>query len=162
MQDEGPFEHEPPPTEEEIAAARALADALDGKADPAPGSLADLARAAQASVREQPPLARAVITRSIDEGLARRRRTRARVALSAFAAAAIAIAGFFALRPTADRPAPTTEGELALPALLSPPQAPLREGERTSERTDRLARLASADWLAAEVATARAGVSEAP
>jgi hypothetical protein len=103
-----------------------------------------------------------VISRSIDEGLSRRRRTRVRVALSAFAAAAIAIAGFFALQPTADRPAPTTEGELAVPALLSPPQAPLREGERTSERTDRLARLASADWLAAEVAAARASVSEAP
>jgi hypothetical protein len=162
MQDEGPFEDEAPPTEEEIAAARALAAAIDGEADPPPGSLAELARAARASVRDEPPLAREVISRSIDEGLARRRRARARVALGAFAAAAIAIAGFVALQPTVDRPPPPTAGELALPALLSPPQVPLREGERTSERSDRLARLASADWLAAEVAAARADGSEAP
>ena len=167
MQDEGPFHDEPPPTEDELAAARTLAAALDGEAEPAPGSLAELARAARASASSasatsEPPLSLALVSRAIDEGLARRRRTRARVAVTAFAAAALAIAGLVTLGPSADLEAPQTEAGAALPTLTSAPQAPLPEGERTSERVDRLARLASADWLAAELAVARSEGEEAP
>jgi hypothetical protein len=161
MQDEGPFHDEPPPTEEELAAARALAAALDGETEPAPGSLAELARAARASASSasatrEPPLSRAVVSRAIDEGLSRRRRTRTRAALAAFAAAALAVAGFVGLSPMADHATPQPVQALTLPALSVPRERPLTDTERTSDRADRLARLASADWLAAELAVARA------
>jgi hypothetical protein len=156
MQDEGPFSDEAPPTEEELAAARALAAELDGAGDPARGSLAELARAARATTRDEAPLSADVVRRGVEAGLAKKRTAQRRVAFVSFAAAAIALIGFvtlaspFASRDVveSDRPSPTV-GPLELTRL---PRAPFPEGQRTSDRIDRMARLASEDWLADQLA----------
>lgn len=161
MQDEGPFSDEAPPTEEEIAAARALAAELDRARDPSRGSLGELARAARATVRDEEPLSADVVRRGVESGLAKKRSAQRRVAFVSFAAAAIALIGFVALAsPFASRdvvesdlPRPTV-GALELTRL---PSAPFPEGQRTSDRLDRMARLASEDWLAEQIAQDREG-----
>ncbi len=158
MQDEGPFSDEAPPTEEELAAARALAAELDGARDPSRGSLAELARAARATVRSETPLAADVVRRGIEAGLAKKRGAQRRVALVSFAAAAIALAGFvalanpFASHDVVDRD--LTNVVIESPGLSHLPITPFTEGQRTSDRVDRMARLASEDWLAEQIARA--------
>jgi len=162
MQDQGPFHDEPPPTEEELAAARALADELDGARPPSRGSLAETALAARAAVRDEPPLDRAIVRRGVDEGLARRRRTSRAVAFTALAAAAIAVAGLvimqgagiLQLAGSGGSAGPTTSPPIAAPALTALRIEPFPDGQRTSERVDRMARLAASDWWADEVAAA--------
>lgn len=156
MQDEGPFSDEAPPTEEEIAAARALAAELDGARDPSRGSLGELARAARATVRDEESLSADVVRRGVEAGLTKKRSAQRRVAFVSFAAAAIALIGFVALaNPFASRD--VVEPDLAnptvgLPELTRLPSAPFPDGQRTSDRLDRMARLASEDWLADQLA----------
>lgn len=155
MQDEGPFSDEAPPTEEEIAAARALADELDGARDPSRGSLAELARAARATVRDEPALSAGVVHHGVEAGLAKKRGAQRRVALVSFAAAAITLLGFVALaNPFASSDAVVVDAPASL-GLTPLPHTPFTEGQRSSDRVDRMARLAREDWLAAEVARAR-------
>ncbi|MBN8611372.1 MAG: hypothetical protein J0L92_12335 [Deltaproteobacteria bacterium] len=156
MQDEGPFSDEAPPTEEELAAARALAAELDGAGDPTRGSLAELARRARATTHDQPPLSADVVRRGVEAGLAKKRTAQRRVAFVSFAAAAIAVIGFVALASPftsrdvveSDLPSPT----VGPPELTGLPSAPFPDGQRTSDRLDRMARLASEDWLAEQIA----------
>lgn len=161
MQDEGPFSDEAPPTEEELAAARALAAELDGANDPARGSLGELANAARASVRDEPALSLDVVRRGVEAGLAKKRSAQRRVAFVSFAAAAIALIGFVALAsPFASRD--VVESDLPRPTVGPPeltglPSAPFPEGQRASDRVDRMARVASEDWLAEQIAHEREG-----
>jgi hypothetical protein len=146
------FDDDPEPTAEELAAARALAEELDGARAPAPGSLGEVALRVRATVSEQAPLPVRVVSSGVDEGLARRRRVRRRVAFSALAAAAVAVAGFLGTFAVEGPAVPPAAPSLEAPALREVRFAPLPEGERASERVDRLARAASADWLGAALA----------
>ncbi len=162
MQDQGPFHDEPPPTEEELAAARALADELDGARRPSRGSLAETALAARAAVRDEAPLDRSIVRRGVEEGLARRRRASRTVAITAFAAAAIAVAGLVVTQAagvlwlvgSGGSAGATISVPIAAPTLSALRVEPFPEGQRTSERVDRMARLAASDWWTDEVAAA--------
>lgn len=157
MQDQGPFHDEPPPTDDELRAARALADELDGASPPTRGSLAETALIARAASREEPPLDRAIVRRGIEEGSVRRRRSTRVIAFTTFAAAAVALAGLVVTRavwPAAPQAPPITTPPPSL-TVLAP--APFPEGQRTSERVDLMAHLAAGDWIAAQVTAAHAG-----
>jgi len=155
--DEDVWGDEPAPTEEELEAARALAESLERGGAPAPGSLAETALRVRATVASAAPLEPRLVTLGIEEGLARRRRSRRLVAASAFAAAAIALVGV--LGTLAVRRATLSglalEGTVAAPPAMSELRfEAFPEGQRASERVDRMARAASADWLSAELARA--------
>ncbi|MBX7191021.1 MAG: hypothetical protein K1X94_03135 [Sandaracinaceae bacterium] len=169
MQDEGPYADEAPPTEEELREARLLAEALDHRGEPPRGSLAELAQAARATVRDDGHALAGSTERlareGVERGLARRTSTTRRVAFAALAAAAVAVAGFVAFGPSADRgsgPIVATESEVSLPPLSAWPGGRHDDGEPSSARVDRMARLASEDWLAAELAEAQARDTESP
>lgn len=150
---------EPEPTDEELRQAAELARALDGEADPAPGSDAAFATALRASRKLEPklqPIERdRVVTRAMTRGGARAR-TRTGARWLAIAAAAVLTVGLplgWALSIDAPPPEPT-QVSFGGPtdAIFS---APFRDDQRASERMDRIASTRAHDYFAVLAAEAR-------
>lgn len=153
---------EPEPTEEELRAAAELAHALDGRADPAPGSDAAFASALRATRSAAPKLEDAererVVARAMTKGTAvARSRSRARwLAIAAAALVAIAIPAGLALtggpREVSGVVAPSIGFGGPTDAIFG---GPFEDDQRASDRMDRIASTRAHDYFAAIAAGAR-------
>jgi hypothetical protein len=152
----GELDDEPPPTDEELRAAEALARALDAKADPAPGSDAAFAaalRATKGTAARMPEAERsAIVDRALGRGATRARWRTGRVVLAAAAALLLAVSIPVGLSLT-HAPAP------AAPAITygGPSDAvfdaPFPNEQRASTRMDLIVNARTHDYFSALDAT---------
>lgn len=152
---------EPEPTEEELRAAAELARALDGRADPAPGSDAAFASALRATRSAPPKLEDAERERVVARAMAKgtqvaRSRHRARwLAIAAAALVAIAVPAGLALTGGA-RDVPVVAPSIAFGGPTDAIFAgPFADEQRASERMDRIASTRAHDYFAAIAAGER-------
>lgn len=154
-----PMDDEPEPTEEELRAAAELARALDAKGDPAPGSDAAYASALRATRGMGAKLEPAEASRAVERALARGARgarTRGRVRWLAVAAAAlfaVAIPVGLAMQHRDASGGTTTTTPPRVLSFGGPTDAifgaPFEDGQRPSERMDRIANVRAHDYFAA-------------
>jgi len=142
-------DQEPEPTEEEVRAAAELARALDAKDDPAPGSDAAYAAALRATIDRAATTSHAgAVERALARGArASRARTRGRWLVAAAALLAISVPiGWTISHDAREVAAASVVFGGPTDAIFG---APFEDGQRASERLDRIAQTRAHDYFAA-------------